>query len=204
MSDSLQPHESQHTRPPCPSPTPGFHWDSCPLSQWCHPLTRPLLLLSPIPPSIKVFSNESTLRMRWPRYWSFSFSIIPSKEYIYMYKWIHPKGNQCWIIMGRTDAEAEVSILWPPDVRSWLIRKGPDAGKDWGQEEKGITEGEMVGWHYWLNGREFEQAPGDSEGQGSLVCCRPWGHKESDMTEELNNNNITEPLFYTPEANIAL
>ena len=83
MSDSLQPHESQHARPPCPSPTPGVHSDSRPLSQWCHPAIsscRPVLLLPPIPPSIRVFSNESTLCKRWPKYWSFSFSIIPSKE----------------------------------------------------------------------------------------------------------------------------
>jgi len=81
MSDSLRPHESQHARPPCPSPTPGVHPDSHPSSQWCHPaICRPLLLLPPIPPSIRVFSNESTLRMRWPKYWSFCFSIISSKE----------------------------------------------------------------------------------------------------------------------------
>jgi len=83
VSDSLWPHESQHTRPPCPSPSPGVHSDSCPSSQWCHPAIsscHPLLLLPPIPPSIRVFSNESTLRMRWPKYWSFSFSIIPYKE----------------------------------------------------------------------------------------------------------------------------
>ena len=84
MSDSLRPHESQHARPPCPSPTPGVHSDSRPSSQWCHPAISssviPLLLLPPIPPSVRVFSNESTLRMRWPKYWSFSFSIIPSKE----------------------------------------------------------------------------------------------------------------------------
>ena len=83
VSNSLRPHESQHARPPCPSPTPGVHWNSRPLSQWCHPAIsscRHLLFLPPIPPSIRVFSNESTLRMRWPKYWSFSFSIIPSKE----------------------------------------------------------------------------------------------------------------------------
>ena len=85
MSNSLRPHESQHARPPCPSPTPGVHSDSRPSSQWCHPaiyliLCRPLLLLPPIPPSIRVFSNESTLCMRWPKYWSFSFSTSPSKE----------------------------------------------------------------------------------------------------------------------------
>ena len=94
---------------------------------------------------------------------------------------VHPKGNQSW-----TDAEAETPILWPPDVKSWLIWKEPDAGKDWRQEEKGMTEDEMVGWHYWLSGHEFEQALGVGDGQGSLACCSPWGRKESDTTEQLN------------------
>ena len=85
------------------------------------------------------------------------------------------------MFIGRTDAEAETPILWPPDVKSLLIVKDPDAGKDWGQEEKGTTEAEMVGWHHQLNGHEFEQTPGDS-GQGSLMCCSPCGLKESDMT----------------------
>ena len=99
-----------------------------------------------------------------------------------------PKRNQSWIFMGRTDVEAETPILWSPDMKSWLIRKDPDAGKDWGQEEKGAAEGEMVGWHHRLNEHEFEQTPGDGEGQGSLVSCSPWGHKESDTTERLNKN----------------
>ena len=81
---------------------------------------------------------------------------------------VNPKRNQPWIFIGRTDAEAP--IPWPPDVKHWLIRKDPDAGKDWGQEEKGMTEDEMVGWHHWFNGDEFEQILGDSEGQGSLAC----------------------------------
>ena len=85
---------------------------------------------------------------------------------------VHPKGNQSWIFIGRTDAEAETPILWPPHAKSWLTGKDPDAAKDWGQEEKGTTEEEMVGWHHWLNGHESEQTPGDSEGQGSLVCHR--------------------------------
>ena len=101
---------------------------------------------------------------------------------------VSPNRNQSWIFIGRTDAEAEAPIVWPPDAKSWLIGKDPDAGKDWRQEEKGMTENEMVGWHHWLDGREFEQAPVDSEGEGSLVCCSPWGHKESDMTEQLNND----------------
>ena len=99
---------------------------------------------------------------------------------------VHPKGNQSWIFIGRTDAEAETPILLPPDVKNWLIGKDPDAGKDWRQEEKGTTEDEMVGWHHRLNGHEFEQTLGVGDGQGSVACCRPWGHKESDTTEQLN------------------
>ena len=103
---------------------------------------------------------------------------------------VNPKGNQSWIFCGRTYAEVKALILWPPDAKSWLIRKDPDAGKDWRQEEKGMTEDEMVGWHHRLNEHEFEQAPGNGEEQGSLACCSPWGHKESDTTERLNNSNI--------------
>ena len=88
---------------------------------------------------------------------------------------VNPKGNQPWIFIGRTDAAAP--ILWLPVVKSWLIRKDPDVGNDWRQKEKGMTEDEMVGWHHWLNGHEFEQASGDGEGQGNLVCCSPWSLK---------------------------
>ena len=102
---------------------------------------------------------------------------------------VHPKGNQSWIFIRRTDVEAEPPILWPPDTKSQFIRKDPDAGKDWRQEEKGTTEDEMVRWHHWLDGHEFEQALRDDEGQGSLACCSPWGPKEWHMTEWLNNNN---------------
>ena len=99
-------------------------------------------------------------------------------------KSVNPKQNQPWIFIGRTGAEAETTIIWPPDVKNWLIGKDPGAGKDWGQEE--MTEDEMVGWHHWLNGHEFEQVPGVSDGQGGLACCSSWGHKELDMTEQLN------------------
>ena len=101
---------------------------------------------------------------------------------------LNPKGIQPWLFIGRIDAEAEAPIFWPPDAENWLIRKDPDAGKDWGQKEEGVTEDEMVGWHHRLNGYEFEQAPGDSEGRGGLARCSPWGHKELDTTERLNNN----------------
>ena len=87
---------------------------------------------------------------------------------------INSKRNQSWLFIGRTDAEAP--IVWLPDARSWLIEKDPDAGKDWGREEKGMTEDEMVGWHHWLNGHGFEHTLGDSEEQGSLVCCNSWGY----------------------------
>ena len=89
------------------------------------------------------------------------------------------------IFIGRTDAEAETPILWPPDAKNWL-EKDPDAGEDWRLEEKGMTEDEMVGWHHWLDGHEFEQASRVGDGQGSLACCSPWGHKELNMTEWLN------------------
>ena len=97
---------------------------------------------------------------------------------------VNPKGNQSWIVMGRTDAGAEAPILWLPDDKNWLIGKDADARKDWRQEEKGMTEDEMVGWNHWLNRFEFKQTPGVGDGRGSLVSCR--GHKESDMTEWLN------------------
>ena len=106
---------------------------------------------------------------------------------------VNPKGNQFWIFIGRTDAEAETPILWALDAKSRLIRKDPDAGKDWKQEEKGMTEDEMVGWHHWFNGHESEQAPEDGEGQGSLACCSSWSCKESDTTEQLNNKKEAEP-----------
>ena len=99
---------------------------------------------------------------------------------------VHPKGDQSWVLIGKTDDEAETPIVWPPDAKSWLIRKDPDAGKDWRQEEKGTTEDEMVGWHHWLNGHVFGWTPGVGDGQGGLVCCGSWGHKESDTTEQLN------------------
>ena len=90
---------------------------------------------------------------------------------------LNPKGDQPWIFTGMTDAEAEAPGLWPPDVKNRLMGKAPDAGKDWGQKEKGMTEDEMVRLHYQLSGHEFEQTPGDGEGQGSLACCSPWGRK---------------------------
>ena len=97
------------------------------------------------------------------------------------------KGNQPWIFTGRADAEAEAPILWPPDVKNWLIGKDPDAGKDWRQEEKETTEDELVGWHHRLDGHEFEQVPGAGDGQGSLACCSPWGRiVRHDWATELN------------------
>ena len=104
---------------------------------------------------------------------------------------VHAKGNQSWIIIGRTDVEAETPILWPPDVKNWLIWKDPHAGKDWRREEKGTTEDEMAGWHHWLNEHGFGWTLGIDDGQGGLVCCDSWGCKKSDTNEWLN---WTEPL----------
>ena len=109
-------------------------------------------------------------------------SPLDSKEI----KPVNPKGNQSWIFIRRTDVEAETPILWSPDVKNWLLGKDPDAGKDWRQEEKSMTEDEMFGWHHWIDGHEFEQALGIGDGQGGLACCSPWGHKELDTTEQLN------------------
>ena len=104
---------------------------------------------------------------------------------------VHPKGDQSWVFIGRTDAEAETPILWPPHVKSWLIGKDSNAGRDWGLEEKGTTEDEMAGWHHRLNAHEFGWTPEVGDGQGGLACCGSWGRKESDTTERLN---WTEPV----------
>ena len=103
-------------------------------------------------------------------------------------KWNHP-----WIFIGRTDDEAETPILWPPDVKSWLVGKDPDAGKDWGQQ-KGMTEDEMAGWHHGLNGHDFEWTPWIGDGQGGLACCSPWGRKELNTTEQLNWTQLINKL----------
>ena len=108
---------------------------------------------------------------------------------------VHHKGAQSWMFIGGTDVEAETPILWLPDIESWLIWKDPNAGKDWGQEEKETTEDEMVGWHHRLDGREFELILGDGDGQGGLACCSSRGHKESDMTELLNWTDFADISF---------
>ena len=103
---------------------------------------------------------------------------------------VHSEGDQPWDFFGKNDAKAETPVLWPPHARSWLIGKDSDAGRDWGQEEKGTTEDEMAGWHHWLNGRESEWTPGIGDGQGGLACCDSWGRKESDATERLNRTEL--------------
>ena len=99
---------------------------------------------------------------------------------------VHSQGDQPWDFFGRNDAKAETPVLWPAHVKTWLIGKDSDAGRDWGQEEKGTTEDEMAGWHHWLDGHEFESTPRVGDGQGGLACCNSWGRKELDMTERLN------------------
>ena len=98
---------------------------------------------------------------------------------------VHSKGDQSWVFFGRNDAKAETPVLWPPHTKSWLMEKDPDAGRDWGQEEKRMTEDEMAAWHHWLNGRESQWTLGVGDGQGGLACCNSWGRKESDTTKRL-------------------
>ena len=125
------------------------------------------------------YQKTDAFKLWW---WRTLQSLLDRKEI----KPVDPKGNQSWIFIGMTDAETEAPILWPSVAKTWLTGKDPDAGKDWRREEKRMTEDEMVGWHHWVNGHEFEQAPGLGDGQGSLVCCSPWGCKEADTTERLN------------------
>ena len=113
---------------------------------------------------------------------------------------VHPKGGQSWVFIGRTDFEAETPILWPPDAKSWLICKDPDAGRDWGQEEKGTTEDEMVGWHHRLNGHGFWWTPRVGDGWGGLGCCSSWGRKESVGHDWVTELNWTESQRYYKNA----
>ena len=199
MSDSVRPHRQQPTRLPVPGIFQAriLEWGaiafSANKSRQC--IKKQRHHFADKDPSIQSYGFSSSHVWMWlldhkegwaPKNWSFQTVVLEktlespleSKEI----QPVNPRGNQPWIFIGRTDAEAETPILWPPNVNNWLIWKDPDAGKDWGQDEKGMTEDEMVGWHHRLNGHEFEETQGDSEGQGSLTCCSPWGHKESDTT----------------------
>ena len=111
---------------------------------------------------------------------------------------VHSEGDQSWVYFGRTDAKAETPVLWPPHAKSWLIGKDSDAGRDWRQEEEGMTEDEMAGWHHRLDGLEFEWTPGEGDGQGGLACCDSWDHKESDTTEWLNWTELNSSSGFIP------
>ena len=110
---------------------------------------------------------------------------------------VHPKGDQSWMFIGRTDTEAETPILWPPHAKSWLTGKDPDVGRDWEQEEKGTTEDEMAGWYHWLDAHEFGWTPGVGDWQGRLACCDSWGHKELDTAEQLNWTELNLWFFFS-------
>ena len=141
--------------------------------------------------SSHVWMWELDHKENWaPKKWCFPNTMVLGKTLesplnYKEFKPVHPKGNQSWMFIGRTDAEAEIPVFWPPNAKNWLIGKDVDAGKDW-RQEKGMTEDEMIGWHLWLDGHEFEQALGVGDGQGSLVCCSSRSRKESDMTGWLN------------------
>ena len=110
---------------------------------------------------------------------------------------VHSEGDQSWVFFGKTDAKAETPVLWPPHVKCWLIGKDSDAGRDWGQEEKGMTEDELAGWHHRLDGCESEWTPGVGDGQGDLACYDSWGRKESDTTERLNWTEILIAIYFS-------
>ena len=139
---------------------------------------------------VVMYGCESWIVNRVPKNWCFWTvvlektlqSLLDCKEI----QPVHSEGDQPWDFFGRNDAKAETPVLWPPHVKIWLIGKDSDAGRHWGQEEKGMTEDEMAGWHHWLDGRESEWTPGVGDGQGGLACCDSWGLKESDTTERLN------------------
>ena len=139
---------------------------------------------------IMVFSWELDCEESWaPKNWCF-WTVVLEKTLespldCKGIQLVHSKGDQSWVFTGKTDAKAETPVLWPPHVKSWLIGKNPDAGRDWGQE-KDTTEDEMAGWHHWLDGHEFGWTLGVGDGQGGLVCCDSWGRKESETTERLN------------------
>ena len=171
------PHGLQQARLPCPSLSPRVCSNLCPLSQWCHPT---------ISSSVAPFSS---CPQSFPAsgFWWWCWNCGAGEESLGQQgNQTNHKGNQSWIFIERTDAETP--ILWSPDAKSWFIGKHPDAEKGWGQEEKGATEDEMIEWHHWLNGHEFEQTLGNSKGQGRLACYSQWVRKESDMTEPLNSN----------------
>ena len=148
-------------------------------------LTKVYIVKAMVFPSSNVQMWELDHKKGWMLsiwcFWTVVLEIFESLLDIKEIKYVIPKENKPWIFIGRTDAKAEAPILWPLDVKSWLIGKDLDARKDWGQE-KGVTEDEMVGWHHWCNGLEFEQTLGDTEAQRSLACCSSWGHKELDTT----------------------
>ena len=143
----------------------------------------------------ELHSNESWAQKNWC-FWTVVLEKTLESPLNYKeIQLVHPK-DQSWLFIGNTDAKAEIPILWPPDVKSWLIWKDPDAGKDWGQEEKGTTEDEMVGWHHRLNEHGFGWTLGVGDGHGGLMCCGSWGLKESDMTEQLNITELNRSRSY--------
>ena len=137
-------------------------------------------------------SKEGRMPRNWCL-WTVVLEKTPENPLDSKIKPVNLKGNQPWILLGRTDAKAETAVFWSSAGNSWLFGKDPDAGKDWGQKEKRVSEEAMAGLHHWRRGHKLGQTSGDGEGQRGLACCSPWGHKESDMTGQLNYSNNFHP-----------
>ena len=197
----MWPHEPQHTRPPCPSPTPEVYPDPYPLSWWCHPtISSSVVPFSSCPQS---FLASGSFPMSQLFTWggqstgiSASTSVLPMNTQDWSplgwTGWISSQSKGLSRVFSKTTVRkhqffgAQLSSQSNSHIHTWLTGKDCDAGRDWGQEEKGTTVDEMTGWHHRLNGHEFEWTPGVGDGQGSLACCNSWGRKESDPTERLN------------------
>ena len=207
MSNSLQSHRLQHSRLPCPLLSPGFRSNSCPLSGWYPTISSSVIPFSshiqsfqalgffPITclfasggQSIGASASASVLSMNIQGWFPLGLTGLESPLDCKEIQPVHSEEDQPWDFFWRNNAKAETPVFWPPHATSWLIGKDSDAGRDWGQEEKGTTEDEMAEWHLWLDGRESEWTPGVGDGQGGLACCDSWGSQRvrHDWATELN------------------
>ena len=188
MSSLLQPHGLQHARLLCLSSSPGACFADKGLDSQSYGFSSSHVWVR------EIDHKEGWAPKRWC-FWTVVLEILESPLDRKEIKPVNPKGNQIWIFVSRTYAEAKALILQPLDGKSWHTGKDPDAGKYWGHEETGTTDDELIWWHHWLIGHKFEETQGDNNGQKSLVCCSSWGCKDSYMISRLNNSNNKRNLI---------